>query len=124
MWLLYLIANLVLEKGAKTGNEPYFLQMFHETHKKGTEFATPEIVRTGHWSSTTFIRKYTLLMCLVSFFNDEIRDGMGKDRSVSKMEVGVLENIRQTVIVFVWCADFKNASYELLYFCFGFFEGV
>ncbi|KAJ8428149.1 LOW QUALITY PROTEIN: hypothetical protein Cgig2_011522 [Carnegiea gigantea] len=31
--------------GAKTGNEPSFLQIFRETHKKGTEFATPEIAQ-------------------------------------------------------------------------------
>ncbi|KAJ8432754.1 hypothetical protein Cgig2_011677 [Carnegiea gigantea] len=33
------------ELGAKTGNELSFLQMFRETHKKGTEFATREIAQ-------------------------------------------------------------------------------
>ncbi|KAJ8433193.1 hypothetical protein Cgig2_004325 [Carnegiea gigantea] len=31
--------------GAKTQNEPSFLQIFHETHKNGTEFATLEIAQ-------------------------------------------------------------------------------
>ncbi|KAJ8422677.1 hypothetical protein Cgig2_025366 [Carnegiea gigantea] len=37
--------QFVFEKVAKIGNEPSFLQMFRETHKRGTEFATPEIVQ-------------------------------------------------------------------------------
>ena len=43
--ILYLTVNLELEKGAKTKNKPSFLQMFRETNKKGTEFATPEIAQ-------------------------------------------------------------------------------
>ena len=38
-----LTESLVLQKGAKIAKKLSFLQMFHETHKKGTEFATPEI---------------------------------------------------------------------------------
>ena len=103
-WLLYLTANLVLEKGAKTGNEPSFLQMFRETHKKGTEFATREIaqkyVRIVNWSSATFFGKYKLLMFFVFiFFKDEIRDVMEKDPSLSQMEVGVLMSFCIFVVV-------------------------
>jgi len=43
--LLYLIANLVLEKGATIGNEQSFLQMFRETHKRDAEFAILEIAQ-------------------------------------------------------------------------------
>ncbi|KAJ8433194.1 LOW QUALITY PROTEIN: hypothetical protein Cgig2_004326 [Carnegiea gigantea] len=41
-----LIPNLgVVLLVPKTQNEPSFLQMFRETHEKGTEFATPEIAQ-------------------------------------------------------------------------------
>ncbi|KAJ8443023.1 hypothetical protein Cgig2_028246 [Carnegiea gigantea] len=64
-WLMKEIYSKDPYKGAKTGNEPFFLQMFRETHRKGTEFATSKIAQ-----------KY-----------DEIRDVMENDPSLSQMEV-------------------------------------
>ncbi|KAJ8433199.1 hypothetical protein Cgig2_004331 [Carnegiea gigantea] len=69
--------NFVLEKCTKTRNESSFLQMFHETQKKRTKFTTLEIAQ-----------KY-----------DKIQDVMEEDPSLSQMEVGVLENVRQIAII-------------------------
>ncbi|KAJ8444469.1 hypothetical protein Cgig2_024033 [Carnegiea gigantea] len=59
MWLLYLTAILVLQKSAKTANEPSFLRIFWETHKKGTDFVTPKIAQ-----------KYVYVYVLCTFENE------------------------------------------------------
>ena len=97
-----------IAKGAKNGNEPSFLQMFHETHKKGTEFATPEIAEKICMYSLLNLYNFLWIVKIINiigFSFSKMKSEMSW-RKILLFSKWKFAKICQIAIVFVCCAGF------------------